>query len=46
MKNQKVSVSFIDDIKQNSDIKILDIIERQKKGGLCFVGSESACSLE
>ena len=25
MKNQKVSVSFIDDIKQNSDIKILDI---------------------
>jgi len=27
-------------LEQISDIKILDIIERQKRGGLCFVGSK------
>lgn len=28
------------ELEQNSDIKIPDIIERQKRGGLCFVGSK------
>jgi hypothetical protein len=27
-------------LEQISDVKILDIIERQKRGGLCFVGSK------
>ena len=27
-------------LKQIGDIEILDIIERQKRGGLCFVGSK------
>jgi hypothetical protein len=27
-------------VKQNQDLKILNIIENQKKGGLCFVGSQ------
>ena len=28
------------ELEQISDIRILDIIERQKRGGLCFVGSK------
>ena len=28
------------ELEQISDVKILDIIERQKRGGLCFVGSK------